>query len=165
MSVLSPLRGTVVSVEVAQGDLVRQGAPIAIVESMKMEHVVEAPQSGIVGRVAVGPGDTVAEGALLVHLDPVPAAAEVASEARQRGLGLRARRRHRPRRHPPVDHRRAACRGAARGAAMDLKKPPHGLMPSGNPVHRRSGGRWLMSLNITIVGGRPSRYSMTVSAV
>ncbi|MEV4159416.1 carboxyl transferase domain-containing protein [Nonomuraea dietziae] len=81
MSVLSPLRGTVVSVEVAQGDLVRQGAPIAIVESMKMEHVVEAPQAGIVGRVAVGPGDTVAEGALLVHLDPVPAAAEVVSEA------------------------------------------------------------------------------------
>ncbi|MFC7717778.1 acetyl-CoA carboxylase biotin carboxyl carrier protein subunit [Nonomuraea recticatena] len=76
-----PLRGTVVSVEVAQGDLVRQGAPIAIVESMKMEHVVEAPQAGIVGRVAVGPGDTVAEGALLVHLDPVPAAAEVVSEA------------------------------------------------------------------------------------
>ncbi|MEU4541828.1 acetyl-CoA carboxylase biotin carboxyl carrier protein subunit [Nonomuraea dietziae] len=81
MSVLSPLRGTVVSVEVTQGDLVRQGAPIAIVESMKMEHVVEAPQAGIVGRVAVGPGDTVAEGALLVHLDPVPAAADVVSEA------------------------------------------------------------------------------------
>ncbi|MBE1564773.1 biotin/lipoyl-containing protein [Nonomuraea africana] len=34
MSVLSPLMGTVVSVEVAEGDLVRQGAPIAIVESM-----------------------------------------------------------------------------------------------------------------------------------
>ncbi|RVX41033.1 hypothetical protein EDD27_3487 [Nonomuraea polychroma] len=52
--------------------------------------------------------------------------------------------------------------GLAPGAR---KEPPHGLTLSGNPVQRRSAGRWLMSLNITIAGGRPVRYSMTVSAV
>jgi hypothetical protein len=54
-----------------------------------------------------------------------------------------------------------------------LRSPPrrpcryalrHGLVVPENPVHRRSAGRWLMSLNMTSVAGRPLRCSMRVRA-
>ncbi len=51
----SPLPGTVVAISVAEGELVEVGAAIAIIEAMKMEHVVRAPVAGTVSlRVAVG---------------------------------------------------------------------------------------------------------------
>lgn len=42
LPVVSPMQGTVVSIEVAAGDAVSPGQPLVIIESMKMEHVVEA---------------------------------------------------------------------------------------------------------------------------
>ena len=43
IAVAAPLQGTVVSLDVADGDLVRPGQQIAVIESMKMEHLVTAP--------------------------------------------------------------------------------------------------------------------------
>ncbi|MEU5882627.1 carboxyl transferase domain-containing protein [Spirillospora sp. NPDC047279] len=68
--VAAPLQGTVVSVEVAEGDLIRAGAPVVILEAMKMEHVVRAGTSGFVRSLAAAAGDTVAEGAALLLLEP-----------------------------------------------------------------------------------------------
>ena len=48
-AVLAPLQATVGSIEVAVGDLVRAGQPLAILEAMKMEHVVES-SDGRAGR-------------------------------------------------------------------------------------------------------------------
>ena len=45
----SPLQGTVVSIEVASGDLVRAGQAIVLIESMKMHHDIVAPEAGRVG--------------------------------------------------------------------------------------------------------------------
>ena len=65
--VTSPLQGTIVRVEVEEGDLVRAGQQAVVIESMKMEHVVVPEVSGIVRRVVVAVGDTVLPGqALLV---------------------------------------------------------------------------------------------------
>ena len=60
--------GTVVRVAVAPGDEVGAGATLLVLESMKMEHVVEATTSSRIDSVAVRPGDAVQTGDLLVSL-------------------------------------------------------------------------------------------------
>ncbi|MFI0449908.1 carboxyl transferase domain-containing protein [Actinomadura sp. 6N118] len=70
VAVAAPLQGTVVSVDVAEGDLVRAGAPVVILEAMKMEHVVRAAESGLVQALAVTPGQTVTDGAPLLFIEP-----------------------------------------------------------------------------------------------
>lgn len=80
----APLQGTVVSVEVAEGQEVAGGQTLVVLEAMKMEHVVPAPTAGTVGRIDVSVGETVAEGAPLLHLLP----AEVGVSARAGGETL-----------------------------------------------------------------------------
>jgi len=70
LTVRAPLDGTVIAVEAGVGTPVRAKQTLAIVEAMKMEHVVTAPVSGTVSALAVQPGDTVAEGSVLVVLAP-----------------------------------------------------------------------------------------------
>ena len=77
LAVTAPLAGTVVSVDVAPGQAVRAGQAVAVLESMKMEHLVHAVASGIVQAVVVAPGDTLAGGATILFLEP----AEVAASA------------------------------------------------------------------------------------
>jgi acetyl-CoA carboxylase carboxyltransferase component len=62
--------GTVLRVEVAPGDTVRAGAVLLVLESMKMEHVVEAPDSVTVDSIRVAPGDAVHTGDVLLSLSP-----------------------------------------------------------------------------------------------
>jgi acetyl-CoA carboxylase carboxyltransferase component len=66
----APLQGTVVSLPVAAGDTVAAGQTLAVLESMKMEHVVESPTSGTVREVMPSPGDTVEKGDRLVVIEP-----------------------------------------------------------------------------------------------
>jgi acetyl-CoA carboxylase carboxyltransferase component len=66
----APLQGTVVSVPVAVGDMVRQGDPVVIIESMKMEHVVRAPVSGRVASLPASTGSLVAPGDHLGVIQP-----------------------------------------------------------------------------------------------
>jgi acetyl-CoA carboxylase carboxyltransferase component len=73
--VRSPLQGTVVRVP-AVGDVVRAGAPVVVLESMKMEHGVEADVDGTVGEVLVAEGDTVTAGQSLVRITEGIVAAE-----------------------------------------------------------------------------------------
>ncbi|GAB2790776.1 carboxyl transferase domain-containing protein [Streptomyces daliensis] len=67
---LAPMSGTVVSLDAAPGDTVRAGQQLAVLEAMKMEHVVRAPVAGTVRAVPVGVGDTLAEGRPMLLLDP-----------------------------------------------------------------------------------------------
>ncbi len=69
LTVVAPVQGTVVSVPVAPGDAVDRGAPVAVLESMKMEHVVAAASAGAVRSVAVEPGALVAAGDPLVVVE------------------------------------------------------------------------------------------------
>ena len=64
----SPIQGTIVAIDVAVGDTVRQGQQVAVVEAMKMEHVIAAPNSGIVRQVTMTSGDVVREGFPIVFI-------------------------------------------------------------------------------------------------
>ncbi len=81
VEITSPLQGVVVRVEVAVGDVVHAGQAVAVLESMKMEHVVAAEHDGAVVELAATAGDSVAAGAVLVRLGPVPAGASTAATA------------------------------------------------------------------------------------
>jgi acetyl/propionyl-CoA carboxylase alpha subunit len=69
-AVVAPMAGRVVSIDVLAGDAVAAGAPIAILEAMKMEHVVVAAFGGIVLRIAASAGDSVVTGTPLVEIEP-----------------------------------------------------------------------------------------------
>ena len=69
VAVRAPVQGTIVSIEVAAGDLVREGQPLLVMEAMKMEHVIAAEASGVVERLAVAVGDTVFEGHSLAFIE------------------------------------------------------------------------------------------------
>jgi len=56
-------------VMVEPGDRVAKGAPLLILEAMKMEHTIAAPADGVVVAVHFRVGDRVAEGADLVDID------------------------------------------------------------------------------------------------
>ena len=66
----APLQGTVVAIEVAEGDLVRPGQQIAVLESMKMEHLVAAPHGGRVTKVVAESGVTLMHGEPILFLEP-----------------------------------------------------------------------------------------------
>lgn len=66
--VTSPLAGKIVSIDVANGSEVTEGAQVATVEAMKMNTYIFAPKSGRVDRILVNAGDGVEEGSVLLHL-------------------------------------------------------------------------------------------------
>jgi 3-methylcrotonyl-CoA carboxylase alpha subunit len=63
---VAPMPGKVVAVHVAAGSKVSKGAPLLVIEAMKMEHAIVAPDDGTVEAVLYAPGEQVAEGAPLV---------------------------------------------------------------------------------------------------
>ena len=63
-------RATVVDLPVAPGDIVQAGATIAILEAMKMQHVIAAPVAGEIARIDVVLGATVDAGFPLVFIIP-----------------------------------------------------------------------------------------------
>ncbi len=56
VAVVAPMQGKIVSIAVAVNDTVRKSAPVAVLEAMKMEHVVGAGVSGRVHSLAAAPG-------------------------------------------------------------------------------------------------------------
>ena len=68
-TIVAPMPGTVIRVEIAPGDIVTARQPLVVLEAMKMEMPVAAPFPATVTAVLVGPGDQVAAGAPLVELD------------------------------------------------------------------------------------------------
>ena len=61
-AVVTPMQGTVLAVEVADGDEVRAGQVICIVEAMKMENEITAHRDGVVTKLSVEPGQAVTTG-------------------------------------------------------------------------------------------------------
>jgi acetyl-CoA carboxylase carboxyltransferase component len=76
----APLQGTLVSLSVEPGAAVREGQPVAIMESMKMEHVIAAHVSGYVREFTVAAGDTVFEGHPLAFIEAADIGAASAGE-------------------------------------------------------------------------------------
>jgi acetyl-CoA/propionyl-CoA carboxylase biotin carboxyl carrier protein len=74
-TIRAPMQGTVIRVEVTDGDEVTAGQLLAVIEAMKMENPLRAPHPGRVTGLHVAVGDTVAQDALLGHVTP-PGAGE-----------------------------------------------------------------------------------------
>ena len=68
-SLVSPMPGRVISVEVRQGDQVAKGQKLLTLEAMKMEHSLAAPFDGIVAELNASAGSQVTEGTLLVRVE------------------------------------------------------------------------------------------------
>ena len=91
----APIQGTVVAVLIAEGDEVRTGQDLVVLEAMKMEHVIHADRDGLIRSVACAVGDVMREG--------LPAGLHQGSAGQRRGAG--GRRGVRPGLHP-----RGICR-------------------------------------------------------
>jgi acetyl/propionyl-CoA carboxylase alpha subunit/acetyl-CoA carboxylase carboxyltransferase component len=75
----APLQGTIVTIEVSEGDIVRPGQQIAVLESMKMEHLVTAPHGGKVTKIAASTGATLMHGEPILFLEPAEVEGGVAA--------------------------------------------------------------------------------------
>jgi acetyl/propionyl-CoA carboxylase alpha subunit/acetyl-CoA carboxylase carboxyltransferase component len=112
----APMQGTIVSIAVCEGEAVRRGEAVLVMNAMKMEHVLHAATSGVVRRLAVAEGDTVPEGHPLVFIEvrDVEAADVVAAAATdldhvRADLG-------------EVERRHALTRDAARPEAVERRR-------------------------------------------
>lgn len=66
-SLLAPMPGRVVALLVAKGEAVSQGAPLLVLEAMKMEFTVKAPADGAVEEFLFAVGEQVGDGAELLR--------------------------------------------------------------------------------------------------
>ena len=64
-----PMQGTIVKVVVAEGDTVKAGDPIVVLEAMKMENNVCAEKSGTVAEIRVAEGDSVGGGDVVAVIE------------------------------------------------------------------------------------------------
>ena len=67
--VRAPMPGKIVRVNVANGDSVKQGEAMVVLESMKMENSIASPRDGVVKMVHVAADDSVQHGQTLVELE------------------------------------------------------------------------------------------------
>ncbi|MFT4278811.1 MAG: carboxyl transferase domain-containing protein [Rhodopseudomonas sp.] len=70
VAIAAPLQGTVVAITVAEGDVVRPGQQLAVIESMKMEHLVAAEQGGRIRRIVAADGVTLMQGEPILYFEP-----------------------------------------------------------------------------------------------
>ena len=129
-----PFAGTVLRVAVAPGDRVPAGAVLLVLESMKMEHVVEAAAPGTVDSVAVAAGDAVQAGDVLVRIDEEAGAAGNVVPAAGNAEGLRR-----------------AAGGGVRPELAELRARVAATLDDGRPAateRRHAGGRRTARENI-----------------
>ena len=67
-SMEAPMPGVVLRILVAEGDVVAKGAPLLILEAMKMEHQIIAPREGKIAKVNCREGELVQPGVELVTM-------------------------------------------------------------------------------------------------
>ncbi len=63
----APMPGLIVDIRVAPGQTVQKGAPLLVLEAMKMENILKAPSDGVVGAIKIGLRDNVTKGQVLVQ--------------------------------------------------------------------------------------------------
>ncbi|WP_069805752.1 acetyl/propionyl/methylcrotonyl-CoA carboxylase subunit alpha [Thermogemmatispora onikobensis] len=68
-SLTAPMAGTIVKVQVSEGEAVKQRQVLVILSAMKMEHVITAPYDGVVRRIHYREGDVVQGGAVVVEVE------------------------------------------------------------------------------------------------
>jgi len=66
---LSPMPGLLSSVAVSQGQEVKAGEPLAVVEAMKMENILRAERDGRIARIRANPGDSLAVDQVILEFE------------------------------------------------------------------------------------------------
>lgn len=64
----SPLPGVIVEISVKEGQAVKAGQKVAVLEAMKMENEIPAPKDGTITAIHVQKGDSILEGAPVVSI-------------------------------------------------------------------------------------------------
>jgi len=67
--VKAPMPGLIINVAIAEGQKVKEGDPLLILEAMKMESTFTSPKEGVVQHIFVKKGDTVDKGQVLVKIE------------------------------------------------------------------------------------------------
>ncbi|RLF81410.1 pyruvate carboxylase, partial [Thermococci archaeon] len=67
--VSAPMPGKILRILVREGDQVKVGQGLLVLEAMKMENEIPSPKDGVVRRILVKEGDTVDTGQPLIELD------------------------------------------------------------------------------------------------
>ena len=83
VAIVAPLQGSVLAMNVRAGDRVRAGQQIAILESMKMQHVVCAVVSGVVHSLAASEGAVVMQDGPIVFVEPMASGPDSAAAEEQ----------------------------------------------------------------------------------
>jgi biotin carboxyl carrier protein len=65
----SPLPGTVIDIFCKEGDTVKKGQKLLVLEAMKMENAINADRDGVIKEMKVGKGDSILEGADLIIIE------------------------------------------------------------------------------------------------
>ena len=64
----SPLPGVIIDIPVKEGDSVKAGQIVVVLEAMKMENNIEIDRDGVIEKIGHNKGDAVLEGDLLIRL-------------------------------------------------------------------------------------------------
>jgi acetyl-CoA carboxylase carboxyltransferase component len=131
-----PFAGTVIRMDVGPGDQVRAGDVLVVLESMKMEHVVEAAAAGTVRAVAVSVSDAVQAGDVLLLIDEDEVAEGDADAAASDGTNAEAD---------------GADTDIIRPELAELRARVDGTLDAGRPAateRRHAGGRRTARENI-----------------
>jgi biotin carboxyl carrier protein len=67
LQVKAPMPGLVLSLLVTEGDEVKKGDNLLVLEAMKMENMIKSPTDGIIKNIAVKPGDKVEKNEVLIN--------------------------------------------------------------------------------------------------
>jgi len=67
-NLVAPMPGRIRRVQISEGDRVEKGQVVVILEAMKMEHAIRAPQEGVVAAICFKEGDLVDAGVELVEI-------------------------------------------------------------------------------------------------
>lgn len=68
--VVSSIPGTVIEISVKEGDLLEEGAPLLILEAMKMLNRIQMPFTAKIKKINVNPGDRIPKDMLMIEMEP-----------------------------------------------------------------------------------------------
>ncbi|MHC1761683.1 MAG: biotin/lipoyl-containing protein [Negativicutes bacterium] len=80
-SVLAPMPGRVSKIVVREGQTVKDGDPVIMLEAMKMQNEISSPINGIVNFIVVSAGDAVKAGAVMAVIESVAGARAIPAPA------------------------------------------------------------------------------------
>jgi acetyl-CoA/propionyl-CoA carboxylase, biotin carboxylase, biotin carboxyl carrier protein len=149
-SVTAPMQGTVIELAVSEGDRVRAGDLLMVLEAMKMEHRVTAERDGTVTGLVVEAGQAVARGAVLLSIGDATAAADQWAEGERRTMV-----RHLSRVGMTPGHRApsAVCHDehlmtGTTGTAMDFRSSARSNPPQGRAETAAAGDQKSAELTV-----------------